>query len=290
MAFSSGPCLFESAVHAKLYLKFRPTYPTGVLDKILSFLSEKVSPPFEVAMDIGCGSGQGTRYLAPHFSEVVGVDVSDGQLQEAQKTTKEENIVYRQGSAEEIPATDDSVDLVTSAQSLHWFNIERFFSECNRVLKPKGCVAAYSGGVPLPCTPNKEIQGLMQEQFKQIYFGLLGPYWDKRRALISNLYRDVHLPFKEYKRDTSLIRKHIVRVDDMLGYIMSLSSYQVYVRKFPEKADVLSDYRKRFLDILQPLSPSTPAEEIEFDFVCPIVILLGRKDENSSEIDRINRS
>ncbi|KAJ8044827.1 Numb-like protein [Holothuria leucospilota] len=235
------------------------------------------SPPFGVAVDVGCGSGQGTKYLAPHFREVVGVDVSDGQLQEARKTTVEGNVIYRIGSGEDIPAPDSSVDLITCAQSMHWFDMEKFFTECNRVLKTNGCIAAYGNGIPLPCTPNQEIQKVMQEMFMEIYRGILGPYTDERRTHVANLYRDIHLPCKDFKRDTTLVKKNIVRVDDMLGFIQSLSSYQIYIKKFPDKADFLSGYRKRFLDTLQPLNPSIPAEDIKFDFVAPIFILLGRK-------------
>lgn len=276
MNSSAGPRLFESAAHAKLYLKFRSTYPASVLDKILSFLSEKLSPPFNVAVDVGCGSGQSTRFLAPHFREVIGVDVSDGQLQEAQKITVEGNVVYKKGPAEEIPAEDSSVDLVTCAQSLHWFNAEKFYSECNRVLKPQGCVAAYGYGVNLPCSSNREVQSLMQKEYMQIYSGILGQYWDERRQHVDNLYRDIPLPYKEYERDKSLVLKNTICVDDLIGYIKTWSSYQTYCKKFPDKADFLSEHRKRFLAIVQQLNPSTPAEEIEFDLTAPIFILLGR--------------
>ncbi len=36
-----------------------------------------------LAVDVGCGTGSSTRPLAEHFKDVVGVDVSETQLEEA---------------------------------------------------------------------------------------------------------------------------------------------------------------------------------------------------------------
>ena len=51
--------------------------------------------PFELAVDVGCGSGQGTKLLAQHFANVVGTDVSPAQLDLALQYALEANITYR---------------------------------------------------------------------------------------------------------------------------------------------------------------------------------------------------
>lgn len=51
--------------------------------------------PFELAVDVGCGSGQGTVLLAKHFASVVGTDVSPAQLEMAVQHAKKPNITYR---------------------------------------------------------------------------------------------------------------------------------------------------------------------------------------------------
>lgn len=43
----------------------------------------KKGQPHLLAVDLGCGTGQNSRRLAPHFQEVVGIDVSESQIEEA---------------------------------------------------------------------------------------------------------------------------------------------------------------------------------------------------------------
>lgn len=47
----------------------------------------------------------------------------------------------REGTAEELPVPDGSVDLLTASSAAHWFDQSRFLAEANRVLKVGGCVA-----------------------------------------------------------------------------------------------------------------------------------------------------
>lgn len=50
--------------------------------------------PAELAVDVGCGSGQGTHFLGEHFKKVVGTDISAAQIQEAKDTPGMPNISY----------------------------------------------------------------------------------------------------------------------------------------------------------------------------------------------------
>ena len=44
------------------------------------------------------------------------------------------------GVAESLPIASNSVDLLTSCTSFHYFDPKRFFKEAHRVLKPHGCL------------------------------------------------------------------------------------------------------------------------------------------------------
>lgn len=50
--------------------------------------------PAELVVDVGCGSGQGTRFLAAHFKKVVGTDISEAQIQEARDAPSLPNVSY----------------------------------------------------------------------------------------------------------------------------------------------------------------------------------------------------
>ena len=51
--------------------------------------------PLGLAVDLGCGTGQLSRLLAPHFQELVGLDISEGQLEEARAGLGCPNVTYR---------------------------------------------------------------------------------------------------------------------------------------------------------------------------------------------------
>ena len=48
-----------------------------------------------MAVDVGCGSGQVTRALAPHFRRVVGLDVSAAQIQAGKSVSNPTNVEYQ---------------------------------------------------------------------------------------------------------------------------------------------------------------------------------------------------
>jgi ubiquinone/menaquinone biosynthesis C-methylase UbiE len=48
-----------------------------------------------------------------------------------------DNVEYKVGLAEALEGIEDeSVDLLTTAQAAHWFQLEPFYRELDRVLKP----------------------------------------------------------------------------------------------------------------------------------------------------------
>ena len=69
---------------------------------------------------------------------MVATDASVSQLREA---VWHPRIAYRAAPAENAPFAARSVDLVTVAQALHWFQIDAYFGEVRRVLVPGGLLA-----------------------------------------------------------------------------------------------------------------------------------------------------
>ncbi|KAM9801887.1 putative methyltransferase isoform 2-T2 [Syngnathus typhle] len=133
--------LFEGKAHAASYWKYRVSPSDQLIQHVITFVEKQKGGPLLLAVDVGCGSGQGTVLLAKHFASVVGTDVSPAQLEVALQRAREPNVTYRQCVAEELPFADSSVDLITAMSAFHWFDRRRFLHEAHRVLKPHGCLA-----------------------------------------------------------------------------------------------------------------------------------------------------
>ncbi|XP_071035025.1 uncharacterized protein [Parasteatoda tepidariorum] len=126
-----------------IYSIYRKDTPEEIMSKIMHFLKEKHEGSLDIAVDVGCGSGQSTIVLAPTFKTVFGIDGIESQIEEANNNRKSNNIVYKCGPAETLPFENNSVQLITTATSLHWFDMTLFFSEAKRILCNNGVLAVY---------------------------------------------------------------------------------------------------------------------------------------------------
>lgn len=92
------------------------------------------------ALDVGCGFGRWTRWLAQHGAEAVGVDPTEPML-EAARRASEPSIEFRRMSATALDFPDASFDLVTCitvVQHLEPGEQEAAIAEMARVLRPGG--------------------------------------------------------------------------------------------------------------------------------------------------------
>ena len=94
------------------------------------------------ALDYGCGTGRSTRFLKQNGLDVIGVDVSKDQLEEAKRLDPEGDYLLMEDS--EIPLDDSYVDLVLLSLVLMEVSSKEdmkvVFREVNRVLKSDGVV------------------------------------------------------------------------------------------------------------------------------------------------------
>jgi len=87
--------IFEGSNHANIYSKFRPIVPDNVIDCVLDYLKRKIdSNDWNIAVDVGCGSGQGTNKLSQYFKQIFGFDVSPAQINEALNSKHSSNVFY----------------------------------------------------------------------------------------------------------------------------------------------------------------------------------------------------
>ena len=88
------------------------------------------------------------------------------------------------------PLADHSVDLVTVAQALHWFDFERFFAEVRRVSRPGAVLAAW-------CYELARVSPEVDRWVLHYYREVIGKYWPAERHHVEEEYRNIPFPFGE---------------------------------------------------------------------------------------------
>lgn len=116
-------------------------------------------------LDVGCGTGRNSNYLAEDGNNVIGIEISRTALGIAKDRAKELGVVvdYRLGDIGELyEIKDETIDVildVTSSNSLNEKGREVYLSETNRVLKNGG----YFFVRALAKDGNKNVKNLLKQ-------------------------------------------------------------------------------------------------------------------------------
>lgn len=91
-------------------------------------------------LEIGCGTGKNTEWLAAHADTVIALDISSEMLSRARKRVTEKNVSFIQHDIQRTwPVPDESVNAVIGNLVLeHVNNLRIIFLEAQRVLRPNG--------------------------------------------------------------------------------------------------------------------------------------------------------
>ena len=163
------------------YAAFRPDWPEGLVASLAA-----AAPGRGLAVDVGCGSGQLTARLAPHFDRVMGFDVAPAQLAAA---TRAPGILYAAALAEALPVATGAAALIAVAQAAHWFDLPAFYAEARRIAAPGAVLALLSYGPPV-------IDGPLAAPFAALR-QVIAPCWPPERAMVEAGYRDIPFPFPD---------------------------------------------------------------------------------------------
>ena len=128
--------VFDAA--AAEYDAARPSYPAALFEEL-----EKRGGPLagKLVLDWGAGTGIASRQLAERGAAVVSLDIGEQMLRRALARSPGSPCVLADGNR--MPIRSASADLVTFAQSWHWFDHRVAAAEVARVLKPGGLWAAW---------------------------------------------------------------------------------------------------------------------------------------------------
>lgn len=199
---------------AAQYAEFRPHYPGALFD----FLA-KVAPSRKNAWDCACGSGQATLDLGERFDTVIGTDASAQQIAAARPHPR---VTYAVARAEESGLESDSLDLVTVAQSLHWFDRQQFYAEAKRVLHAGGVLAVWTYAVPRLNDSN------LDRLLQTYYWDTVGQYWPPERRDVESGYRSIEFPFVELASPSLSMLESWTQAQ-FIGYLRSWSATARYV-------------------------------------------------------------
>ena len=199
---------------AKTYGKYRPRYPS----QLFKYLAE-VAIGHQRVWDCGTGSGQAAVPLADFFEEVIATDISQCQIDNAQKHPRVKYFVER---VETTQIPDESIDLIVSGHAAHWFDIEKFYSEAQRVLKPRGVIAIWCYSL---LSVGEEIDVFVEKLNTEI----LGPYWPQR-TLEDHTYSNIPFPFDEFPRRTFKMEAEWT-LNQLQSYFQTWSAVDRYQKK-----------------------------------------------------------
>lgn len=204
------------STQSAIYNTYRPRYP----DQLFRYLCEDFGENL-VVWDCATGNGQAALALKPHAASVIATDQSAKQLRNAATLN---GVHYVQAMAEDMPVAANSIDLITVAQALHWFDFDRFYAEARRVLKPGGRIAAWTYSF-LSVSP--QLGGTVDDVVKWFYHDVIGPYWPPERRWVDEHYQSIPFPF--HPRNTP---KFSIAVDwdlaSVVGYMGTWSAVQQY--------------------------------------------------------------
>jgi SAM-dependent methyltransferase len=125
------------------YRKFRPGYPAAVVELLER---ECALSADDAVADVAAGTGILTELFLAAGHPVIAVE-PNAAMREACAALEATYPKLRcvEGSAEETGLAEDSAALITVAQAMHWFDLERTRREFARVLKPGGwCAVIYN--------------------------------------------------------------------------------------------------------------------------------------------------
>lgn len=193
---------------SEVYKSARPIYPDALIERFAELASER-----KLVWDCATGNGQAAVGLSKYFESVHATDVSNNQILNA---LGGENIEYHVEEAESSSLANESVDLITVAQALHWFKFESFWQVVDRVLKPGGSFVSWGYDW---FQVNKEVDDIIEK----LILRKIHPYWAPQNRILWDGYKDVGFPLKRINIEPWKLEMYW-NIDQLFSYIHSWSA------------------------------------------------------------------
>ncbi|PIN11015.1 Methyltransferase [Handroanthus impetiginosus] len=225
--------LFEK--QADIYLDARPTYPT----EWYKMLTERTLH-HSLAWDVGTGSGQAAIGVADQYEQVIATDISEAQLKHAMPHPRVRYVHTPQSMSDDDLVTliggEGSVDLITVATAVHWFDLPQFYSIVNRLLKkPGGLIAVWS-------YKHVEVDPKF-DAVQRSWFATCKPYRHSKIQYVSDDYKSLPFPFESVGLgcEGNPVLLDMPKEVSFEGYLKLLKSFSVVTSAKEKGVDLLSE-------------------------------------------------
>jgi SAM-dependent methyltransferase len=162
------------------------------------------------AIELGCGTGYVSSWLARRGAKPVGIDNSEAQLETARRFQQEFGLEFPllHGNAEEVPYPDASFDLAISEYGASiWADPYRWIPEASRLLRPGGELVFLVNSVfAMLCYPDDENEP-PGERLLRPYFGMYRYEWPEDESV------EFHLP---HGKLIALLRESGFEVEELI--------------------------------------------------------------------------
>ncbi|KIY51923.1 S-adenosyl-L-methionine-dependent methyltransferase [Fistulina hepatica ATCC 64428] len=313
---------FDTAVYAAC----RPTYPNQLFQMLFKYhelgssfnnpnnaanRSKKI-PRWDLAVDLGCGTGQATLGIVSSFKRVVGVDASEKMLDGARKyitanldkqVLDAHQIDFVASSAEDLSfLQDSSVDMVIAAQAAHWFDWNKMWPQLARVMRAGGSAAFWIYS-EFRLTDYPSATAVINDYMVGTDpANSVGSYWQQPgRSILNNHLLDVPAAnavvpgaFDNWTRlfftgphyptlpgNAPVILRRDTTWEGLLGYLQTFSALHVFREQHPEDAehpdgDITVRFLKRLKDAVRTEDGGVDAgERLRIDW--PLAVILVKK-------------
>ncbi|MFE6871065.1 class I SAM-dependent methyltransferase [Kitasatospora sp. NPDC057692] len=160
------------------YAEYRRGYPPAAFEALARVFGLDAHPGIgDLALDLGCGTGQLALPLAAHVRTVVGMDPEPDMLGRARAAADRagvRNVLWMLGTDADVPALADllpgdrPLGVTVIGNALHWMRPDALFAALHPRTRPGGGVAVIANGAPVWAQDtdwSRALRGALEEHF-----------------------------------------------------------------------------------------------------------------------------
>jgi len=252
--------ILEFGKVANIFNKYRPPYPQLLFETIISEFEKNAD--FNLAIDIGAGTGLSTIPLVEKFNKVIAIEPDFQMADKINELTKSGNIELVNKSIEEFDYPNQDVDLITCGCVFHWIDELNFITKSKKWLKKNGVLAIYNVNY-FPTFP-ENLQRLITSEFKEKWSSFL----HQKLSGLNNSDEIIKVvsgngAFGAIKKQLIHNRKKI-NVSELIGLFCSFSYFSAFLNSLQDPALYLAELEEK-------IKSATQANILEADFELTLI-------------------